>query len=424
MTNKQAPILIIGMSAAGADTLSSIALARIRAADLLAGGKRHLAYFADFAGERVPIAADMTAVAERLLSACGEGKTCVVLASGDPLCYGIGATLRRWFEADELEIWPAPTAFQLAFAALSEPWHGAALLSAHARPIPDVIRGISQAEKAAILTDSKQTPAVIAQAMLDAGFAPEMRTAVCENLGAPTQKIIRLSLSECAQQSFAPLNVMVIWNEALFYGSVARAETDHSSEETIPSPQPLALHLPDSAYRTSNGQITKREIRMLSLAELALGPSQVMWDVGAGSGSVGIEAARSRPSARVFAVEKRPEFCDHIRHNLTQYPAPNLFLSEGMAPDIFELWPDPDCVFIGGSGGRLAEIIEVAKNRLRLGGRLVCNVVIVENLAQLRQLLPSAQLVQLQASRGQPILDKIRFEALNPVFMIRWEKGK
>jgi precorrin-6Y C5,15-methyltransferase (decarboxylating) len=159
-------ILVVGMSAAGAESLPAAFRQRIAAADLLVGGARHLAYFPGGAQERLAITANIDAIVARLRQALDVGERAVVLASGDPLCYGIGATLRRFLPAQALEIVPAPTAFQLAFAALAEPWHDAALLSAHARPLPDVVRGVLAAPKAAILTDNQHTPAVIAGALL------------------------------------------------------------------------------------------------------------------------------------------------------------------------------------------------------------------------------------------------------------------
>ncbi len=208
-------LLVIGLSSGGADSLPATLLSRIAGADLLAGGQRQLSYFPDFTGEKFVIAADMEAVAQRLQQALAEGEQAVVLASGDPLCYGIGATLRRYFPADALEIIPAPTAFQLAFAALAEPWAGAALLSAHARPLATVASGVLAAPKAAILTDPQQhTPAVVAEALLTAGLPSDTPCAICENLGSPTQRVVRTTLGRVSEETYAPLNVLVVWNPA------------------------------------------------------------------------------------------------------------------------------------------------------------------------------------------------------------------
>ena len=200
-------ILIVGLTAAGADGLPQNLIERILAADVLAGGHRQLAYFPDFAGETIPITTEVEPVAEQLRQVLDQNRQAVVLASGDPLCYGIGASLRRTFPAEALEIIPAPTAFQLAFAALSEPWHGAALLCAHARPLSDVVAGVLSAPKAAILTDNQQTPVVIANALLDAGLSPQSECAICENLGGPEQRIVKTMLAEVNRQEYAALNV-------------------------------------------------------------------------------------------------------------------------------------------------------------------------------------------------------------------------
>jgi precorrin-6Y C5,15-methyltransferase (decarboxylating) len=400
-----ARILVIGLSAGGAASLPAALLARIRRAEVLVGGRRHLSYFPEFEGEQLTIGADLQAVAERLRQALANREQAVVLASGDPLCYGIGASLRRYFPPEALEIVPAPTAFQLAFAALAEPWHDAVLLSAHARPLTDVVAQTLKAGKVAILTDSNHTPAVIAGALLDAGLMPETRCAICENLGSAEQRIAQTELGQVGRESYAPLNVFVVWPE----------KRGSDREKVAPG-------LPDQTFSTSAGQITKREIRLLSLAELALQPGEIMWDIGAGSGAVGIEAARAQPGATIYAIEKRPDMGQHIRENLRRFPSPNFHLTEGVAPGDIRDWPEPDAVFIGGSGGRLEEIVEMARQRLRPQGRLVITLATVEHLYLVHRLLPEAQVTQVQINRGAPILDLLRFEALNPVFIIAWKK--
>ena len=393
-------ILVVGLTAGGRDGLTSRSMARISAADLLVGGRRHLSYFPEFSGETVAIAADMEQIVQRLLQAQAKGEKAVVLASGDPLCYGIGSTLRRAFSADALEIIPAPTAYQLAFAALGEPWHDAALLSAHARPLDVVVQGVLAAPKAAILTDNQQTPWVIAQALLAAGLLASSQCAICENLGGSEERIVRTTLDE-VEANYAALNVFVVWNH-----------TNHKSR--------ITPGLPDDALTTSANQITKREVRLLALAELALRPHEVLWDIGAGSGSVSIEAARAVPNAQVYAVEKRAELLEHMEENVRRFPASNLQVHQGIAPDACAEWPRPDAIFVGGSGGQLDAIVQTAKERLSTGGRLVLNLATIDNLQAARQLLPDATINQVQISRGVPIQEMLRFQAMNPVFMVTW----
>ncbi len=397
------PILVLGITAAGPDGLPPALQERVRRAALLVGGRRHLAAFPDAPGERLAITGALGPVIQRLARAWEAGEQAVVLASGDPLLYGMGATLRRHLSPEALEIVPAPSAFQLAFAALGEPWHDARLLSAHGRPLSPVIAAARQAAKAAILTDSRHTPAAIAQALLETGLSPETPAAIAEELGGPEQRVRRMTLGAASQTPARPLNVFLVWpGQAL--------------------PEPVPPGLPDQAFATTGRQITKREVRLLSLAELALGPGEVLWDLGAGSGAVGIEAARSQPTARVHAVERRAQFCQHIRENLRRFPAPNLRLIQGLAPEACQGLPDPDAVFLGGSGGRLAAILDEVIRRLHLGGRLVVNLATLESLATVRARLPDARVTQLQFSRGVDIQGKLRLAPLNPVFMAVWRK--
>jgi precorrin-6B C5,15-methyltransferase / cobalt-precorrin-6B C5,C15-methyltransferase len=421
------PILVVGMSAGGAESLPTPLRQRIAAADLLVGGTRHLGYFPNGPHERLAITANIDAVVVRLRRALDLGEHAVVLASGDPLCYGIGATLRRFIPAEALEVVPAPTAFQLAFAALAEPWHDAALLSAHARPLDEVVRGVLATPKAAILTDSQHTPAAIARALLDAGLPPDTPCAICENLGGLEQRILRTNLMCAAETTYAELNVFVVWHEPATKETRAdqKGSSDyrHDTHFSILHPQfSIPAGLPDDAFSTSAGQITKREVRLLSLAELALAPGEVLWDIGAGSGSVAIEAARAQPAARVLAVERRAAMAEHMRENLRRFPAPNLVLVEGSAPAACHGWSDPHAVFVGGSGGHLAAIVALAQQRLRPGGRLVINLATLDHLHETRQLLPDARVVQAQISRGVPIQGMLRLEALNPVFIVCWRK--
>lgn len=422
------PILVVGLGAGGSEALPPALCSRILVADVLAGGRRHLDTLPAFAGERVAIGGDIPALVERLRGAQARGERAVVLASGDPLWYGIGATLRRFFSPDALEVVAAPTAFQLAFAALAEPWEDAALLSAHARPLDEVIAGVMAARCAAVLTDQRQTPGVVARALLAAGVAPEVRCAVCENLGTPDQRIVQSNLAGVADENayFAALNVLVVWGGERRGGEEAERRRDGEAgtrgSEDAGRQSGAAVGelpgLPDDAFSTTGGLITKREVRLLTLAELALRPGEVLWDIGAGSGAVGIEAARAQPTAQVYAVEQRPEMGQHIRENVRRFPAPGVVLVEGSAPDACADLPAPDAVFVGGSGGRLDAILVLAQQRLKAGGRLVVNLATLENLQVARACLPQARVVQVQVHTGVPIGAMLRFEAGNPVFLV------
>lgn len=388
------------MTAAGVESLPQGMIERVLSADFLAGGKRHLAYFPTFTGETLPITNNIPELVSNLKSKIQNRKLPVVLASGDPMFYGIGVTLRRYFSADQFEIIPAPSSMQLAFAALGESWHDAKLLSAHGRPIEHVISEILAGGTCGVLTDNVHTPREIARRLVAWGLSAEC--AICENLGSSEQRIIRTTLATVAKSDYAKLNVFIVWNPALI--------------------APIAPHLSDNAFVTHKNQITKREIRLLALAELGLQAHEVMWDIGAGSGAVTIEAARSQPTAQVWAIEKRAALCTVMRENLARFPCYNVQFTHGVAPDHITTWPAPDAIFIGGSGGNLTSILEYATANLRNGGRLVANFATLESLQLFRQLLPNATVTQLTVSRGKPILNAMRFEGLNPVFVGVWRK--
>lgn len=178
----------------------------------------------------------------------------------------------------------------------------------------------------------------------------------------------------------------------------------------------------DAAFSTTGGLLTHRELRLLALAELALQADEVLWDIGAGSGAVSIEAAHRQPAAIVYALERRAVMLEHIRENLRRFPATNLHIVAGSAPERCSDLPDPHAVFIGGSGGNLAAIIALAQRRLHPGGRLVVALVTLENLQTARVCLPAARLVQVQVSVAVPIVGMLRFEAHNPVFLLTWQQ--
>lgn len=426
------PILVIGLTDAGPAGLPEALRERVQRAALLVGGARHLGWFPEAPAERLTFTANVDAVVARLRAALDEPGEAVVLASGDPLWFGIGATLRRFFLPDELDIRPAPSAAQLAFAALGEPWAGAALLSAHARPIDELVRACAAVERAAILTDPTHTPAAIARALLAAGHSPDRPVAIAENLGGPEQHLWQGTLTAAAEQQAGPLNVFVLLPlnitepsparlrsvDSRLSGELSYTGTATHSASVYPLSYPLT---PDDAFVHRAGLITKREIRTLALA--ALQPaSAVVWDVGAGCGSVGIEAALMG-AREVWAVEKNASGCALISANAARLGVgPNFHLTYGHAPEACADWPAPDAIFIGGSDGEIGRLLCEGWARLRPGGRLVASFATIENLAEitatLRALGIPAEITQISIARSRPILDMTRFEALNPVWLV------
>jgi precorrin-6Y C5,15-methyltransferase (decarboxylating) len=352
-----------------------------------------------------------------------DGQRVAVLATGDPLCHGIGAYLLRALGAEGIEVLPAPSTLQLAYARLKRPWHEVHIVSVHGADTGDwapgatpdhglyrLVRAVAEHPRVAVFTSPENAPRRIARALLAAGYGTELRLSVVARLGWPDEAVFAdLSLAEANQRNFPDPNIVVL-------------------ERTQAKERPL-LGLADDDYEQrrprpdgSGGLITKLEVRAVALAKLGLREHSTVWDIGAGSGSVGLEAARLAQRGHVWAIEKNPADAARVRANAERLCATNYTLVQGKAPAGLEVWPDPDAVFIGGSGGELEVLIRLCLVRLRPGGRLVMNFTVLENLAQvtavLTQLRVGWEVVQVQCSRSQPILDLHRLEAQNPVWIV------
>ena len=405
------PIVVVGIGADGPAGLSAEARDHVVRARLLAGGQRHLAFFPDEPGrERLTIDADL----ERVVRVIGEqpaDRKIVVLASGDPLCFGIGRRLRDAFGKDRLVFLPTVGSIALAFARLKEPWDDATLVSLHGRPADALFDAIRRgATKIAVLTDATNDPAAIGRMLCEANLDDCFDLHVCECLGSPTERVSTWRPEAIGDQRFDPLNVVVL---------MRRPGTRMPALPVIGLPVEAIRH-----RGNGQGMITKPEVRLIVLAQLALGPEDVLWDIGAGSGSVSLEAARLAPRLRVFAVERDAGMFDRIlSDNIRDFRLRNLTPVAGEAPEILRELPDPDAIFVGGSGGRLEEILDAVLTRLRPGGRLVVNCVTMQTLTttwrifESRGLRPEVTSVQIARSRPLGTLDSL--EPDRPIFIVR-----
>lgn len=397
-------VLVVGIGDGGTASLAPAALTAVRAADVLCGGVRHLAFFPEYGGERIVIKGGLETVLGRIRHARDAGQHVVVLASGDPGYFGIGATLAEYLGSDAIRIVPAASAVALAFARLGEPWHDAVVLSGHGRPLASILGPACAAARFAVLTDDTNTPAAVARALLACGLE-DAPAAVCEHLGGERERIFRGTLSEIAGGTFARLNVLVVLRNpaAVRWG------------------RPL-VGLPESAYTHAGGMITKPEVRAVSLGRLALHDARVLWDIGAGSGSVAIECASLLSAGMVFAVEHNPEQLVHLRTNVRTFQAGNVCVIADAAPAALDALPTPDRVFIGGTGGAMIAILDCIRTRLAPGGRLVMNIATLEHLAEALGWFRSAgwpaEMVQVVVNRSTPVAGLTRLAALNPVFVV------
>jgi precorrin-6Y C5,15-methyltransferase (decarboxylating) len=422
------PVYIIGVLNDGATGLSAERLKLIRQAEVIVGASRTLTLFKnEFAAttRQRNLAVGLSAVSQEISEAQAKGLNVVVLATGDPLCHGIGRYLINKLGNEACEVIPNVSTLQLAFARLGLAWQAAVICSVHSRDAGEwssgagpehglypVLQAVRSNDLVALFTSPENTPDRIARMLVSAGLDGIFRMSVAEALLTADENIIcDVSLTEAAEQSFASPNVVILQrqdkNQAALFGLADVA---------------FAQRKPDK------GLITKHEVRAVSLARLQLRADSIVWDIGAGSGAVGLEAARLCDKGYVYAIEKNPADVAIARQNRTQMAVTNYRVQQGKAPEKLLDWPDPDAVFLGGSGGELAELIRLCLSRLRPAGWLVMNFVTLENLTLAIQTLESLKVewdvTQLQASRSQPILHMHRMQAENPVWIVSAQQAR
>ncbi|MBU0961611.1 MAG: precorrin-6y C5,15-methyltransferase (decarboxylating) subunit CbiE [Proteobacteria bacterium] len=295
-----------------------------------------------------------------------------VLASGDPLFFGIGRKLISVFPEVEIQITPALSSMQLAFSRFQIPWDDAHFVSLHGRPSENLSAVLLRWPKVFVLTDRHNSPTMIARYLLKECVkekSTEIEVHVGENIGFESERLVSGNLEAIAAQHFVDPNVMILVNRCPFL-------------QTAP-----CFGLQESEIQHSRGLITKNEVRAASIHALRLSRDGVFWDVGAGSGSVGLEVARLFPELRVLAIEKEEGQWRNIETNRKRFAAWNLELVKGMAPEVLHDLPDPTRVFVGGSGGNLEQILDLCVARLLPGGIVVVNAVIEKTATQAPEIL-------------------------------------
>ncbi len=400
-------IHVIGMGLSIAD-LTASHLALIESASVLVGGKRHLASFGKATAVRKEISSPVSGVLDFIERHMASGLV-VVLASGDPLFFGIGKTLIERLGPDKVVIHPNVTSMAAAFARLKLPWQDAAWVSLHGR---DNMRGLVKAmddkNLLCVLTDPKNDPLAVKKQVVSHDYTWQMW--VLENLGAPEEKISSMDEHTDTQTVFGQPNVVVL------------------QKGELPAPSaPLRLGTPDNWFVHEKGLITKAPVRVLSLAALELGPTNILWDLGAGSGSVGIEATLFLPDGFVYAVEKNKHRIEQITANVKRFTVRNLSAVRAQLPHGLADLPRPDRVFIGGSGKDLDQVLNVVVKVLNPLGRIVINTVLMETLHLAVSVLDEkgfeVDITQAQISKSSDMPWGRRMEALNPVWIIAAQKG-
>jgi precorrin-6Y C5,15-methyltransferase (decarboxylating) len=411
---------VVGTDASGVSGLPAHWQHELLAADLVAAPLRLLdglrVRFAEERRSRPPalLASDSPGeLLPRLRQALEENRRVVLLASGDPLWFGIGRLLLQHLPPQRIRFHPAPSSLQLAFARIGRPWQDAGWISLHGRD-PEPLAAELQKRPAAlaVLTDPARGGAREVRAILRAsGLEAAYRLWFCERLGHAGERVLEIDPGDPLPPDPDPLHLVLL---------ITR-------DPPLPDPGALPqfgindglwLQHPDQP-----GLMTKREVRIQLLADLELPERGVLWDLGAGVGSIGLEALRLRPELALWSVERRAGGAALIAANAERFGVRPAAVVEGAAPEALAGLPDPDRVLLGGGGRDRRTILAAVLERMRPGGVLVIPLATVEALADLRPPLEAARLAvsvtQLQAWRGTPLADGTRLAPLNPVLVLK-----
>jgi precorrin-6Y C5,15-methyltransferase (decarboxylating) len=395
---------IVGIGEDGVEGLSPVARGLIESAEIVFGGRRHLGLAAPLIrGATRPWPSPFDGAPEEVLR--HRGRPVCVLASGDPFHYGVGAVLAQHIDAREMIVVPAPSAFSLAAARLGWSLQRTVLLSLHGRDLDLIRPHLQPGADILALTSDGDGPAALAKLLTETGFGVS-RLTVLEALGGPRERIRVTTAAGFEFGTTDALNVVAV--------------------EVTAAPEARVLArtsgLADNLFE-HDGQITKREIRAVTLSSLAPRRGELLWDIGAGSGSVAIEWLLADPAMRAIAVEQRADRAARIRRNAAAFGVTELDIIEGAAPAALSGLATPDAVFIGG-GASDAGVLDAAARALRSGGRLVVNAVTLETEALLlaRHAALGGELIRIALSRAAPVGEKTGWRAAMPVTQWLWTK--
>ena len=400
---------VIGIGLNGLQNLSPEALACLKKAEIIAGSKTHLQAVTDYPARKLPLSNNIVTWIDQIADILQQ-QSVVVLASGDPLFYGLGRLLTERFDRECLRFYPHVSSVQLAFNRLAIPWQSATIISVHGRQPDHLEQTLKQGKSPlAILTDFVHTPGEIARLVQDLRSPVQYCMYVCSHLGATQEKIQSVSIAEAINSLFPSPNVVVL-----------EAQTPAPEK-----PQPI-LGIADRDFYTfpdQPGLITKQEVRALSISLLRLQPDITVWDVGAGTGSISIEIARLVPDACIYAIEKTAAGLALIEKNCDRFGITQVSPVRGVAPAALDGLPAPDRIVIGGGGKAMAEILEVCSDLIRPQGTIVANFATLETCILAKQQLQecgwNVQLLQVNIARSATLATATRFVPLNPVILLQ-----
>lgn len=396
-------LAILGIGEDGLDGLPPAARAVLSQAELVVGGERHLELAGPLEAETLAWPSPLTEALPAILAR--RGRPVCVLATGDPFFYGIGSVLAQHVPPDEMICHPAPSAFSLAAARLGWALQDCDLVSLHGRTFARILPRLQSGARLLVLSWDGSTPQRLA-GLLAGRRMGRSRLVICEAMGGPRERMRETTARDFEVAEVDPLNTVAL---------------EIVAERDAPV-LPLSPGLPDDCFE-HDGQISKREVRALTLSALAPRRGELLWDVGAGSGSIGIEWMLAHPQNRAVAIEARPDRAARVARNALALGVPDLRVVEGEAPAALENLPQPDAVFVGG-GAAAPGLLDAVWAALRPGGRLVVNAVTIETQAETarRFHLLGGGLTSIGIARAQPVGGYFAFRPALPV--VQWAATK
>ena len=411
MSDARSKLVILGIGDDGLAGLTEPARRLLMSADLILGAPRLLSLLESVPGRKQALEPDMSVALRQVREALAHQNP-VLVSSGDPLFYGVARYLCDRLGKDLFEVVPHVSSMQLAFARIKESWEDAYLTSLSGRPIEAVIDRIRTAEKIGLFSSDECPPARLARELLDRGI-DYFRAYVCENLGSPDERVTQAELADLAGMDFNPLNVMILIREPNRPDRASRASRHR------------LFGNPDDAFAQSlpkRGLITQAEVRAIALAQLDIRATSVVWDIGAGSGSVAIEAAQLALREWCTPIEPEPSDIALIQANAELFGVPNVRAVLGRAPRSWRALPEPEAIFVGGTGRQVDLVLTTAYARLCQGGSMAVNVVTIEGLATayhtLKDLAGEVRVWNVSIARGIEQMDRLRFESIAPTFLL------
>ena len=402
MTAPRRWLSIVGIGEDGLDGLSPAARRLIAQASLVVGGARHLKLAGPIPAQTLIWPSPIEGALPEIMA--HQGQPVCVLASGDPFFYGVGGLLMRHIPPEEMICLPAPSAFSLAASRLGWSLQDCVTISLHGRALEAVIPHLQPRARVLALSWDGETPAKLAKLLADRGMA-RSKLVICEAMGGEKEKLRSVVAGEYAFDDIAALN------------TIALEVVAERGACVIPR-----ASLPDAMFE-HDGQITKREVRAMTLSALTPRRGELLWDIGAGSGSVAIEWMLRDPANLAVAIERNPERAARIARNAAALGAPSLTIVEGAAPQALAGLPQPDAIFVGG-GASEGGLLDILFSALAPGGRLVVNAVTLEGQVELSNRFQryGGDLVQASIARADPVG---RFHTWRPAMpVVQWTLEK